>query len=342
MNRDELLDVYRTLRRDKGKVPSAREFFRETGATRREIVLKFRTYNELVKAAGDEPHKAHFGKYYTNEEYLNIYGDFIRRFKEIPFQSAWEFHGFKPLPRSYRERFLVSWREMPRVFHAYAKDKPEWKDVTTLMEENKLIYPPGTPVSGMINEPRSRNFAIKRDLFDSIPGGFHDFIRISYNSGSPLDFERKCTQAMKMLGFETVMLGQGTGRNPDGIAEDAANRYAIIFDAKSRRERYTPGTDDRQICEYIRAKRTALMARGFEVIYYLIISSEFGAISPEWTFRVQSETGTAVSFITAENLLKLLAKKIGDPRGMDTGMMKRLFVRGGEISEGSIENCNRC
>jgi hypothetical protein len=338
MNKEELLDIYKTLRRDKGKVPSAREFLRDTRATRREIVRKFRTYNELVKAAGDEPRKSHFGKYYTNEEYLDIYGGFIRRFKEVPFQSSWEFHGYKPLPRSYRERFHVCWREMPRLFHSYAKDKPEWNDVTTLMEENKLFYSPGTAVSGIIPEAPPRNNAIEPGLRNSIPGGFHDFIMLSYNSGSALEFERKCTQALSMLGFETVMLGQGKGRNPDGIAEDAVNRYAIIFDAKSRRERYTPGTDDRQVCEYIRSKRKALMARGIEVIYYLIISSEFGVISPDWTFRVQSETGTAVSFITAENLLKLLAKKIGDPRGMDTGLMKRLFVRGGEISEGSIED----
>ena len=331
MNKEELLDVYRTLRKDLGKIPTVREFLKVSRVSKPEVTRKFRTYNEMVRAAGDTPNFTPICKIYTDEEYLNSYGSYIRRFKELPNQNTWMFHGINPVPRSYRKRFRLLWRDMPRLFHSYAKDLPEWKDVIGILEENDLL-PGSSPEIAFSDIPYT-----KPEVLGLVPAVLQNFKLLSYGAGSPLEFERKSAQIFTMLGYETVMLGQGKGRNPDGVAEDAGNRYAILFDAKSRRERYTPGTDDRQICEYIRSQRKVLTPRGFEVIYYLIISSEFGAISPEWTFLVQSVTGTAVSFITAENLLKLLSKKIGDPRGLDTDLIKKLFVRGGEITGKDIE-----
>ena len=67
----------------------------------------------------------------------------------------------------------------------------------------------------------------------------------------PRAFEKSIDAAFTILGYETKLLGQGQGRVPDGLAVDLDNSYAIIWDAKCRSERYSIGTDDRTIREYI-------------------------------------------------------------------------------------------
>ena len=332
MTRDEILDIYKTLRRNIQKVPTNKEFHRITRVPKRKLVRAFRTYNELVKAAGDTPRTISLGQYYTDAEYLDTYGSYIRRFRELPVQSAWEFHGYKPVARSYTQRFRVPWRDLPRLFHAYAKDKPEWSDVITLMERDNLLpsLETGTitPAPAFIRDP---------GMLDFIPGGLRNLIELAYGNGQALAFERKCAEAFGMLGYEVRAYGQGKGRMPDGVAEDPINKYAVIYDAKSRKSRYTPGTDDRKVCEYIREQRKVLTGRGFDMVYFLTVSSEFGLIPPAWIFRVQSETGCPPSFITAENMLRLIAMKIRNPRIVDTGAMKRLFVNAGEIREKDVK-----
>lgn len=57
-----------------------------------------------------------------------------------------------------------------------------------------------------------------------------------------------------ILGYETKLLGQGKGRVPDGLAVENDNSYAIIWDAKARYDKYSLGTDNRTIREYIVSK----------------------------------------------------------------------------------------
>jgi hypothetical protein len=63
--------------------------------------------------------------------------------------------------------------------------------------------------------------------------------------------EKSVHAAFTMLGYETKLLGQGAGRTPDGIATNYDDSYAIIWDAKSRINGYSMGTDDRTIREYV-------------------------------------------------------------------------------------------
>jgi hypothetical protein len=58
----------------------------------------------------------------------------------------------------------------------------------------------------------------------------HDFNDLSINKESSREFEKKVNLVFKMLGFEVDELGQGSGRNPDGIAKENQFRYAIIID----------------------------------------------------------------------------------------------------------------
>jgi hypothetical protein len=72
-------------------------------------------------------------------------------------------------------------------------------------------------------------------------------------SGTSLEraFEKSINAAFTMLGYETKLLGQGQGKVPDGLALSPNDFYAILWDAKVRGDRYSMGTDDRAVKEYI-------------------------------------------------------------------------------------------
>lgn len=95
--------------------------------------------------------------------------------------------------------------------------------------------------------------------------------------GRTLDvvFEDKLHHAFRMLGFDVEELGQGAGRQPDGVATAVRNDYAIIYDAKVRQDGYSIATDDRAIREYIETHARRLRDQGVQRIYFAIISSTF-------------------------------------------------------------------
>ena len=82
-----------------------------------------------------------------------------------------------------------------------------------------------------------------------------------------------------MFGFDVTDYGQGTGRNPDGLAKENQHRYAILIDAKARKDVYKLGTEDRKFIEYIKTFSEPLRKSGFTNIYFLIVSSNFDSIS---------------------------------------------------------------
>ena len=63
----------------------------------------------------------------------------------------------------------------------------------------------------------------------------------------PKAFEEKISMLLRMLGYKVEVLGQGYGRVHDGTAVSNEYHYAIIFDAKVRKDGYSLGTDDRAI-----------------------------------------------------------------------------------------------
>ncbi|MCB0725598.1 MAG: hypothetical protein KDC73_12950 [Ignavibacteriae bacterium] len=329
MTREEILDIYYTLKRNLGRKPSGEEFHRITRVKRRDVIKGFRSYGELMEEAGDTPYKFK-SRVYRDEDYMETLGGFLRETGRRPTQSDWLYRELKPIQSAYTRRFKCRWAEMCNVFYAWAEGKPEWADVREVIERKGLL-------TEAERRERKPEMAESEGLYMSVPPSVSGLIELAYGNGQALAFERKCAEAFGMLGYEVRAYGQGKGRMPDGVAEDPISKYAVIYDAKSRKSRYTPGTDDRRVCEYIREQRKVLTGRGFDMVYFLTVSSEFGLIPPAWIFRVQSETGCPPSFITAENMLRLIAMKIRNPRTVDTGAMKRLFVNAGEIREKDVK-----
>lgn len=91
-------------------------------------------------------------------------------------------------------------------------------------------------------------------------------------------FENRLAVCFRILGYTVEDLGQGSGRNPDGIFTYRGNdsSYAVIYDAKSSAEPYRLRTGaERQFEDYIHQHIGELQRRGFDNIYFAVISGSF-------------------------------------------------------------------
>jgi len=149
-------------------------------------------------------------------------------------------------------------------------------------------------------------------------------------------FEKSIDAAFTMLGYETKLLGQGQGRVPDGLAVDLDNSYAIIWDAKARSDRYSMGTDDRTIREYIVTQSRELKRkRGLRNVYYLIISSEFADDFDDPVRSLKMETDISeVILVQADALVAMVDAKLRAPRHVSLGPdgLQRLFTNSGVLT----------
>lgn len=127
-------------------------------------------------------------------------------------------------------------------------------------------------------------------------------------------FEEKLHHSFRILGFDVEELGQGSSRQPDGIATAVRDDYAIIYDAKVRGNGYSIATDDRAIREYIETHARQLRDQGVRRIYFAIVSSTF--TNPDHsTLRELRETTAVESivFLSAELLEELMVLRLREP-----------------------------
>lgn len=157
-------------------------------------------------------------------------------------------------------------------------------------------------------------------------------------SGTSLEraFEKSIHAAFTMLGYETELLGQGQGRVPDGQALSLDDSYAILWDAKVRSERYSIGTDDRAVKEYITTQSRELKRRrGLRNIYYLIVSSTFAEDFDDSIRSIKMETDVnEVCLVEADALVAMVEAKMRSPReiGLGPDGLQRLFSVSGVLS----------
>lgn len=154
-------------------------------------------------------------------------------------------------------------------------------------------------------------------------------------------FEIKLRYVFQILGFEVFGLGQGSGREPDGVAisshsyEDPA--YAIIFDAKAREKSYSMGTEDRAITEYIKKKRKELSRKHVDKLSFLVVSSEISdsPSTKELVAGIYKETRVPVVLMRAADLLHVVEEKLKNP-DIDHGQLEHLFIETGLLTRDKI------
>ncbi len=152
-------------------------------------------------------------------------------------------------------------------------------------------------------------------------------------------FENKISILLKMLSYKVETLGQGYGRVPDGIAISSEYHYAIIFDAKVRKEGYSIGTDDRAIKEYILHESERLKRQGIRNVYFAIISSYFRGDFDVIIRNMKMETEIReLLFVEASGLLTILEQKLRNP-DLDLGPkgIQSLFAQSGILENKDIK-----
>ena len=157
--------------------------------------------------------------------------------------------------------------------------------------------------------------------FPHLPAGLCDLEHLacglSSNGSMPVSmlFEQRCAEAFRCLGFNVQQLGQGCGRVADCVAVAAAERFAVVIDAKARRRGYMLGTDDRQFCEYATRHARELALSGVDKVYFAVVGSGFRQSDLDKLARFMAGTPIrSVVFIEAQALMRLVDKSIGERR----------------------------
>lgn len=149
-------------------------------------------------------------------------------------------------------------------------------------------------------------------------------------------FEKSVHAAFTILGYETKLLGQGSGRTPDGLALNFDDSYAIIWDSKSRTSGYSMGTDDRIIREYVSVQSRELTRRRMlRNIYYVIVSSCFKDDAEDTIRMMKMETDVSeICLMEADALVAIVDAKLREPIQITLGPdgLQRLFVNSGVLT----------
>jgi len=319
---------YKRLKAKLGRQPSLREY--ESIISKRQIIKLFCGYSKLVEAAGDEasipfhlkPNKM------TRECALENWGKAVEKLKHQPTQAEWIYNKFKPSVPWYTEKFGGWTTDVPNAFLVYSQGKPQWNEIVKLMHSSKLTMPP----------LESGNLVVKNDYSQYIPPAVHDLAILAVKEGASLEFEKNVNLVFQLLGFKVQKLGQGTGRNNDGIAVDLENHFAVFLDAKARRDGYAVGTDDRAFIEYVRTHEGEIKRQGIAHLYFVVVSSRFKGNIARSADNLKKETGIkSLVLIPAALLLKLIAAKVRFPAEFSLEEFRGLLNKDGEIERRKVD-----
>lgn len=329
--KDNVIAEYKKLKGHLGKSPSQTIFCKETGIHKRHLEKIFGSncYSKLVTECGDTP-KEFLKQKSDIEEILIQWANLARIIGKLPVYADWAFYNCKPSIDGINRSHNLKWADFPYKFLELFSDKDEWKDVIALIPNRST-----NEIS--ISKTIPRIEGLTYEILKFIPPVVQNLVDHSSNKEKALEFEKGVNLVFQMLGFEVTDYGQGTGRNPDGIAKTSQHSYAILIDAKSRTENYKIGTDDRTFIEYINKFSEPLKKSGFKNIYLLIVSSDFDSVSATAIKNIKLETQVSTTFLTSRLLLKLLSSKIQIPGLFDLKKFQELLIEDGEITEKKID-----
>lgn len=329
--KEEIITEYKKLRDHLGESPSMTVFFKETGIPRRHLEKIFGSnyYSKLVSECGDIP-KEFFRQKSDLEDVLSQWGNLARKLNKIPTSADWAFNNCTPTVDGVTKSHNLKWTDFPYKFLEFYSADNSWSDVIAII--------PNRSINGnFISKSTPKIDGLTFEILKFIPPVVHDLVEHSGNKEKALEFERGVNLVFQMLGFDVQDYGQGTGRNPDGIAKANQHGYAILIDAKSRADNYKIGTDDRTFIEYINKFSEPLKKSGFKNIYLLIVSSGFDSVSATAIKNIKIETQVVTTLLTSKLLLKILSSKIRTPRLFDLKKFQELLIEDGEVTEKRID-----
>jgi hypothetical protein len=147
------------------------------------------------------------------------------------------------------------------------------------------------------------------------------------DTSDELEFERRTGLAFRLMGLETRQLGQGTGRQADGVASCPEHGWAIIYDAKLRQGAYRIGTEDRKFREYIEHHQPALARTGISKLYFVIVSGTFVESDVNNAREIVRLTSAkSVVMLSIEALLRIVELRLSNSHQFDQRWLERQFL----------------
>lgn len=298
MNSESIIAEYNRVKILLGHPPSMGEFFKNSSVSPTQLQKAFgrKPYARLVETVGDQPNP--FSKEaYPVEQLLTIWGGWVRKLGYLPGRPDWQHHKITPSETVFRRNFGVL-SSIPKHFFARFGADPEWIDIVPIIQASSQANSEAAPTTGPqgpIASPENLSIPALQLLGE-----------YSTREGKSLEFENLIAPALQVLGFAVKSLGQGTGRNPDGLAFSSKFHIGFMYDAKARHDRYAFGTDDRVFNEYISSHRKFFSQRGIQDPFFLVVSSAFAKISQESLERVQ----LPLFLLKAEQLSRLVEIRI--------------------------------
>lgn len=202
----------------------------------------------------------------------------------------------------------LAYRDVSNAIYWHEKLREEWRgEEPDESEEDTRQYPEIVddaflpPVIGDLSGVAGRSESAEHRYEDA-------------DSNLAILFEEKLHHAFRMLGYDVEELGQGSGREPDGVAEAVRNDYAVIYDAKVRPDGYDINTDDRAIREYIQTHGRRLRDQGMQNIYFAIVSSTFSDPDQSTLRDIRANTDVDnIVLLSAELLEDMVKMRLREP-----------------------------
>ena len=146
---DEITDAIRAIAAQTGRPPSIYAFLRYSGFSAHHLHKFFPRWNDAVVAAGFPPNRSR--QPIDPATLLRDWGATVRRIGKIP--SMYRYQNDGPHNPRTLLRLFHEWKNIPAAFLDFARSKPEWSDVVTL-----LTLPKPPPPQSPAYSRRPRHF----------------------------------------------------------------------------------------------------------------------------------------------------------------------------------------
>jgi hypothetical protein len=294
------------------------------------------TWTEAVTEAGLTPNV--LNQQIPEENLLQVLAELTRRIGKMPtfdrlLHESRNNPDF-PSPSTFKNRF-GSMIEVAVALKEWATTRPEYSDVATLLgilpEKQTRTTSPSEATSVLTENELSDSYLppVVASL-EALSRGDDAIVEACKKLGRDenSEFERRVGVAFEILGLTVEPMGQGYGRVADGIARCKPGGWAIIYDAKLRRDRYRLLTEDRKFREYIETHVPPLRSAGLQRCYFAIVSSQFSESDVERAHElVRLCDIKSLVFVETSALAMMVENRVRNAAAFNLDDVERLFTR---------------
>lgn len=286
-----------------------------TGMKQAHVLYYWPTYSDLVREAGLKPNE--MTRALPENQVFESYGRICLHLGKIPTETE-----LRIATRELRAPTHNVYKRFGGIGALHGRFR-EWLQ-TASDEFRPVLTFPGWERPGSF-----RRSAAKRQNVPLIDLALHPFLPTCLQNLDVLargvnpspglitnvshEFEKRCADAFRCLGFEVEEFGQGRGRAADCVALARREGFAIIVDAKVRQDGYVLGTEDRKFLEYAKRHAAELSRVGIAKIYLAVVGSDFReADLLKLTKYLADAPIRSVDLVTAKALMRMVESSVRD------------------------------